>query len=496
MSSAISLLSHREGYQLDRWDVALCAVTCFTAVTYTLRHMDQAFENGGVQWGHFVIGFFECMPVLGPIIALIEYCIYGRGIFSRTMSNQAQPEIGESHAKSDQLSGTCNQADPFESTIRTQIQKETSKQGGPHEICQSNEKFEQLSIKEQQRIKTAALKMLQSTSACVFLPQSYNYLKDSLPAQKLWLASNAPSDEFYRLLREAQRNHSESRREYLYEWGNASHRGVGGRRETQRNRFTTGREYLYEWGNASHRGVGGRREMQRNRSTSGREYSYEWGNASHLSVGGRRETQRNRSTSGREYSYEWGNRFHRGVGGRRETQKNRSKREGEYPCEWGTVLHLAVSVRNLAFVKCILNSPESRKLIDINQADVSGNTPLMLAARSKNYDLLPIAKPEEMVELLLDHDANTNCLDSNCATPLFRVITNGGNPSLIQKFLQHHEATLHFSADQPDPALSDAEWERLSIAYRNIEMALQEGLNAVVTHRDLHSIVSSYYWRG
>jgi hypothetical protein len=96
----------------------------------------------------------------------------------------------------------------------------------------------------------------------------------------------------------------------------------------------------------------------------------------------------------------------------------------------------------------------------------------------------------------LDYNPNTNCLDKERATPLFQVIKNGADISLIRRFLLHDEATLHFSGDQPEPALSDAECVRLLTAYRDIEIALEEGLNAVIAHKDLHLVISSYYLRG
>ena len=162
--TSVSLHSSYNGYQLSGCEIALCVATVFTAIPYALRHIDQAFDDADeVSWSHITMGFLECLPILGAIIGLIEYCICSGGIFLRTPQQPAEPPLSTSAA----------------------------------------EALPVMPIAERARLKNSAFKMLQARTSRLEHGEDYDHTRHELPHSHLWEPDNSPSAEFRRLLEDS-----------------------------------------------------------------------------------------------------------------------------------------------------------------------------------------------------------------------------------------------------------------------------------------------------
>ena len=84
----MSLIPHIAGYRLTTEDLCLCALTFFTALPFAARHFELANEPYTAKWGHRILAVIECMPILGALVALIEYYIASRGVFPDAISER------------------------------------------------------------------------------------------------------------------------------------------------------------------------------------------------------------------------------------------------------------------------------------------------------------------------------------------------------------------------------------------------------------------------
>ena len=173
-----------------------------------------------------------------------------------------------------------------------------------------------------------------------------------------------------------------------------------------------------------------------------------------------------------------------------------------------SALHLAIHSGRPELIRHVLDIQKAKQPSLLNKgSEVRLITPL-LKAISTNF-VSSQANREEIVELLLENEANPNLYDFNRSTPLFAAIETG-QIALIRRLLLHENATLCFplafdrvengimilrDGDEPQPNLSEQGRAALLITYRQIESALREGLHLVVAHTDLHSIIAGYYWR-
>eukprot|EP00759_Apiculatamorpha_spiralis_P015489 PhF_6_TR2220/c0_g1_i1/m.3707 len=93
------------------------------------------------------------------------------------------------------------------------------------------------------------------------------------------------------------------------------------------------------------------------------------------------------------------------------------------PCAFDPKLHVAVAEGNLHDVSEIL----SNQRVDVNQVDYEKRTPLHVAAKYKNMD---------MIKVLLAKGADVNAVDAHNRTPLFEA----GDSQEIIDFLKRHGA--------------------------------------------------------
>ncbi|OGT47898.1 MAG: hypothetical protein A3F17_00260 [Gammaproteobacteria bacterium RIFCSPHIGHO2_12_FULL_41_15] len=89
-----------------------------------------------------------------------------------------------------------------------------------------------------------------------------------------------------------------------------------------------------------------------------------------------------------------------------------------------TCLHLAVELQNFEQVSLLLNSG---KKLNIDQGDIDGQTPLLLAVKHQN---------EGITNLLLDHKANPNLADNRGRNPLF-IAAQYGMKDLVCKLIAY-----------------------------------------------------------
>ena len=166
----------------------------------------------------------------------------------------------------------------------------------------------------------------------------------------------------------------------------------------------------------------------------------------------------------------------------------------DYFYEGESALHWAVRSGRIELIKHILSNPLGKQLLNRGSQQERA-TPLIIAMAT--HFIWPHANREEIVELLLHSQADPNLSNDRCFTPLFVAITTG-QLSLTQCLLLHPTATLSFfRKDFPYPGfLSEKGRAVLFIAYQQIESALAEGLQLTIPHKDVHSIIAGYYWRG
>lgn len=336
----ISLNAHPERYQVGMIDLYLCSLTLCTAISFAIRHLQQAHKPREAKWGHYILAFVECMPILGAIVALIEYCVYSRRIFHHD--------------------GPLFQ--------------------GAHLVTQ----FQQLPQPEQQCLEKAAFKMLKARASEVHSPHE--------------LSGTGEFSNFYFKYCDMTQNCSPE-------------------------------EFV--------------KNLERDKNSRGSVKPW------------------------------WAE---------------------DYSCD--SALHWAVRSGRVELIRHVLNCLEEEGQLFFLDEGSYGllNTPLLTAITT---DLVsPRANREEIVELLLDAQANPNLSNEYDKTPLF-VASERGYSALIQRLLLHPTATLSFrGCDEPIPRLSKEGCAALLMIYRQIEGTLQEGLQLVLAHTDVHPIIAGYYWRG
>jgi len=147
-----------------------------------------------------------------------------------------------------------------------------------------------------------------------------------------------------------------------------------------------------------------------------------------------------------------------------------------------TVLHWAVRSGRVELINCVLNIPEGRALLNFGSNRVA-DTPLMTAVEARF--VFAHANRAEIITLLLDAQANPNLADQMRITPLSVAAEQGSLP-IITLLLQHSTATVQ--------SLSPDAFIVICYVYRQIEKALKEGLDLIITHTDLHALIIDYYW--
>ncbi len=72
-----SLINHDRGYNLSKADTChvFCSLLTLTALPYALRHRELAQTNSNNWLGHKVLFVAECIPVIGIVVAAIEYLV-------------------------------------------------------------------------------------------------------------------------------------------------------------------------------------------------------------------------------------------------------------------------------------------------------------------------------------------------------------------------------------------------------------------------------------
>src|SRR5271170_5278307 len=77
MSCALNI--HAKGYTLSKADALHCFFSCATlsAIPYALRHLELAKtqSNNRLLLGHGVLFIAECIPVIGILVAAVEYLV-------------------------------------------------------------------------------------------------------------------------------------------------------------------------------------------------------------------------------------------------------------------------------------------------------------------------------------------------------------------------------------------------------------------------------------
>ena len=79
---SISLINHSRGYSLSGVELCVNIVFLGSGMLYGRRHLQLADRPGASQWQR-VIGYIEYFPLLGGIVALIEYALFRCGCFNR-----------------------------------------------------------------------------------------------------------------------------------------------------------------------------------------------------------------------------------------------------------------------------------------------------------------------------------------------------------------------------------------------------------------------------
>jgi len=84
----VSLINHPRGYGLSAGELCV-SLPFLTGTVYAYRHLELGQQPNASKW-HWVVVCIECFPVLGVIVALIEWALFRCGCFDRV---QIRPSV-------------------------------------------------------------------------------------------------------------------------------------------------------------------------------------------------------------------------------------------------------------------------------------------------------------------------------------------------------------------------------------------------------------------